>query len=236
MIANEQKIPQIKKNNDYMNQLEFVELSNSLSLLSTKIPLRWGYIQNNRYDDAIDMFSISNYGMLESAIQGLSDEHKNYLRRRWYLWKCSECDEYLFYMHNNVTKNPNRYDKSWDICIDNNYYFDIKGTVIPKSMRNDVPNILNNPFSMIKFYYDFQSRGRRYDSQNRLFIVHHSFVDENREFYLRCAWSTKVDLYSKFINGIRNVTLYNYGGNVAGVIFLIENLDNTISSIIPGLV
>lgn len=115
-----------------MNNSEFDALSNDLRSLATRIPLHWGAIQNNRTDDRIDMFAIDSYSELERQISHLSEEKKNYLRRRWYLWKCSQCDEYLFYVNDNVIQNPNRYDKSYDVRINGNLDFDIKGSVIPQ--------------------------------------------------------------------------------------------------------
>lgn len=103
------------------------------------------------------------------------------------MWRCSQCDEYLLYINDNVEQNPNPYDKSYDIIINNNLAFDIKGTVIPYKMRNRANEIIADPTEMIHFFYTEQSTGRRYDIQNRLFIVHHSFVDTKRELYLRCA-------------------------------------------------
>ena len=170
-----------------MTAAEFTTLSSDLRILSSKIPLHWGRVQNNYVDDQINMFSINSYADLEKNISHLTEEQKNYLRRRWYLWKCSECDEYLFYINPNTEKNPNPYDKEFDVIINNKYKFDIKGTVIPKDLRRDVNDVINHPEGMIKFFYDKQSTGRRFDIQNRLFIVHHSFIDQRREFYLRCA-------------------------------------------------
>ena len=79
-----------------MKQIEFDLLSNDLRALAVKIPLHWGTVQNNRIDDNINMFAINSYSELEKQIAHLNDYKKNYLRRRWFLWKCSECDEYLF--------------------------------------------------------------------------------------------------------------------------------------------
>ena len=182
-----------------MTEAEFNVLSQDLRNLVVKIPLRWGAVQNDRVDDDINMFEMGTFDQLESAIARLPDAEKNYLRRRWYLWKCSICDEYLFYVNPNVEKNPNQKDKEWDVRIDNAFAFDIKGTVIPREMRNDIGHVLQDPAEMVDFYYDNQSTGRRFDIQNRLFIVHHSFVDNDRELYLRCAWKSKRAIYNKVL-------------------------------------
>lgn len=216
-----------------MNDLEYQQLSTDLRTLAVKIPLHWGGVQNNYVDDKINMFAINRYSELESAIAFLSQDKKDYLRRRWYLWQCSKCDEYLFYKHPNVEKNPNPYDKAWDVCINNHYAFDIKGTVIPKDMRSDINAVLSSPLPMIQFFYDRQSTGRRYDMQNRLFIVHHSMVDEKREFLLRCAWGTKENAYNTFIDNIGSIPLFKYKDCLAQVIFIIELANRQTQIYIP---
>lgn len=62
---------------------------------------------------------------------------------------------------------------------------------------------------MIRFYYEEQSRGRRFDIQNRLFIVHHSFVDPNREFYLTCAWESERNIYIIFSKNVGEIEFLN---------------------------
>lgn len=218
-----------------MTQPEFDILSNDLRALAVKIPLHWGAVQNNRVDDNINMFAINSYAELERQISHLSDDKKNYLRRRWYLWKCAECDEYLFYKNDNVEKNPNRYDKAWDVRINGSFEFDIKGTVVPRDMRSDIEHLIANPKKMIEFYYDKQSTGRRYDIQNRLFIVHHSFVATEREFYLRCAWQSKESIYKHFCEIITQIDFTESHGVKAGVIFILERQKGKVEFVISGL-
>lgn len=218
-----------------MDTVEYNKLSSDLRTLAGLIPLHWGSIQNNSTDDIIDMFQIDSFDELENSLRNLSEEQKNYLRRRWYLWKCSQCDEYLFNVNENVEKNPNPYDKAYDVRINGNLDFDIKGTVIPRSMRNDVEAVIKNPRGMIDFFYDKQSIGRRYDIQNRLFIVHHSFIDPYREFYLRCAWQSKRRIYEQFCNNAHNISFYKTHNVIAGVIFILEREKNVVDYSIYGM-
>lgn len=205
-----------------MTELQFQKLSADLRKLAKVIPLHWGAVQNNRIDDKINMFSIDSYEALETAVSRLSADDANYLRRRWYIWKCSECDEYLFYKNINVEKNPNRYDKSWDIRINNQLAFDVKGTVIPYSMRTNANAVIEDPSAMIRFFYEEQSKGRRFDMQNRLFIVHHSFTNNKEELYLRCAWEAKEKAYKEFVEKIDHIKIYDYAGCKAVVVFVLE--------------
>lgn len=218
-----------------MIKLEFEKLSTDLRKIAKRIPLHWGRIQNNRFDDKIDMFSINSYDELENAISNLDEKKKDYLRRRWYLWKCSQCDEYLFYCNDNAEQNPNPYDKSYDIKFDHSIGFDIKGTVIPRNMRGEAEDVINNPEDMIDFFYEEQSKGRRFNIQNRLFIVHHSFIDPVREFYLRCAWGSKREIYKFFCDNFGKIHFTKTHNVLAGVIFILERELNVVETKIVGL-
>lgn len=222
-----------------MTAAEFESLSKDLRTVASKIPLNWGHIQNNRYDyelkQVCDIFAVTNLAELERHISRFDEDHKGYYRRRWYLLRCADCDEYLFYCNDNVEHNPDRFDKEWDIRIDNKYKFDVKGTVIPKSFRDQYEEVLNDPRKIIEFYYDHQSKGVRFDMQNRLFIVHHSLVDQRREFYLRCAWGSKASVYKRFVENVENIEFYEYKGCTAGVIFILEETKNDVKCLIDGL-
>lgn len=71
--------------------------------------------------------------------------------------------------------------------------------------------------------------------QNRLFIVHHSFINDSRELYLRCAWQTKREIYRIFSRNISSINFINYKNCKAAVIFILERELNKLEFIIPGL-
>lgn len=217
-----------------MTTVEFGVLSADLRALASKIPLKWGAIQNNRYDRLLDMFSCTTFQSLENALASHEDAVKQYFRRRWYMWQCAQCDEYLFCENGGVIHNPNPRDQSWDVDIRGINRFDIKGTVVPRDMRMDIDRLLDNPLDMIKFYYDRQSRGVRYCNQNRLFVVHHSFVAQEREFYLRCAWGVKRAAYQEFCNDLESIKLFRYAGCDAAVIFILEREKGRTEFAIPS--
>lgn len=222
-----------------MTQAEFEVLSNDLRTVAPKIPLNWGRVQNNVYDNELkrvcNIFNVKTLNELEGYIARFDEAHKSYYRRRWYILRCADCDEYLFYCNDNVEHNPDRFDKEWDIRINGTYKFDVKGTVIPRELRDNYEAVLENPEEIIKFYYDKQSTGVRYDMQNRLFIVHHSLVDPQREFYLRCAWESKKEVYKRFVENIDKIKFHEYKGCTAGVIFIIEENKGVAKCIIDGL-
>lgn len=215
-----------------MTKNQYEQLANDLQYLEKKIPLHWGTIQNNGTDNKINMFQISSFNALEKEIANLSENDKKYHRRRWFLWKCAQCDEHLFAMNSNVLQNPNTRDQNYDIEFNNNpeLRFDIKGTVLPRRFRNTINEVLNNPTNIIHFFYDEQSKGVRNNHQNRLFIVHHSYVAQEREMYLRCHWEFKEQVYKEYSSRITtNANFIKYQNTKADVIFIIENLDGTIS-------
>ncbi len=217
-----------------MNSAQFSKLSSDLRDIAVKIPLNWGSIQNDRFDSSINMFEADSYESLEHAIAHLDETKKNYFRRRWYMWKCAQCDEYLFAVNPGAEPNPNPLDQTYDVMFHDSLRFDIKGTVIPRSFRDNVESVISNPQEMIGFFYTRQSRGVRNCFQNRLFIVHHSFVNHDREFYLRCVWGTKRKLYKHFCGNFLKIKFKKFNNCQAGVIFLLEREKNVISCIIDG--
>lgn len=215
-----------------MTHPEYIQLSSDLQQLLKTIPLHWGEIQNDGMDCKIKMFQIHSFAELETRIQSLPEEDKNYFRRRWFLWKCAQCDEYLFCANSNVTPNPNSKDQDYDIEFNGNpeLRFDVKGTVIPKIFRDNIDLVIQDPSEMVRFFYEKQSRGVRDHVQNRLFIVHHSFRSLEREMVLRCHWEYKENLYKEYASKISQTSNFiSYQNVKADVVFLFENLDKTIS-------
>lgn len=214
-----------------MTQNEYIKLSNELQQLARIIPLQWGNIQNDGADKQINMFQIHTYEELESQIANLSDNSKNYFRRRWFLWKCAQCDEHIFCMNDNVSPNPNSRDQGYDIEFNNSSLrFDVKGTVIPREFRNDINAVLLDPTDMINFFYEKQSTGVRNNIQNRLFVIHHSYRNQEREMYLRCHWAFKLNIFKEYSEKISlNSNFINFQTAKADVIFIFENLDKTIT-------
>jgi len=216
-----------------MTANEFDKLCIELQQIVRQIPFKWGMVQNNLSDAAINMFAIKNFAELEAATQILNEEQRNYFKRRWFLWQCSRCDEFLFCKNENVMANPNKKDQLYDIEFNNEpaLRFDVKGTLVPKQFRNNAADIIENPQPMINFFYEQQSKGVRENYQNRLFIVHHSFRQQEREMYLRCHFSFKMNLYKQYAQKIKTTSnFYQYQTAKADVVFIIENDDKSITS------
>lgn len=221
-----------------MNQNQFEKLTKDLQSLAKIVPLNWGRVQNDGTDQQIDMFQINSFEELEKQTAALSENARNYFRRRWFLWKSAQCDEHIFCMNKNVSPNPNSKDQSYDIEFNSNssLRFDVKGTIIPKKFRSTINQVIQDPREMVKFFYEEQSKGVRNNQQNRLFIIHHSYLNQEREMYLRCHWEYKINvyrLYSEKVNLKSN--FIDYQNSKADVIFIFENLDKTITHLFHAI-
>ena len=125
---------------------QFRKLSAGLRQVAANIPLSWGKVQNDRYDndlkDVCNIFEMTSLPELEGYITQFDNAHQLYYKRRWYSVRLADCDEYLFYRHHNVEHNTNRFDKRWDIRINGMQYFDIKSTRIPVDSNFNFPDAL----------------------------------------------------------------------------------------------
>jgi len=89
---------------------------------------------------------------------------------------------------------------------------------------------MQNPEEMINFFYEKQSKGVRNNIQNRLFIVHHSYISQDREMYLRCHWAYKTIIYKLYAEKINiKSNFIQYKNAKADVMFIFENLDGKIT-------
>ena len=74
-----------------MDRAQFASLSQDLRRVAKDIPLRWGHIQNNNYDNQLrqvcNIFAVMSLDELEGYIARFDDDHKNYYRRRcvWFV-------------------------------------------------------------------------------------------------------------------------------------------------------
>jgi hypothetical protein len=213
-----------------MTQQEYNIKKQMLQSIVTKIPSSWGAVQNDASDGGINMFAINDYTTLISSITHLIEEQQQYLQRRWFLWQCSICDEYLFCINRNVKPNPDSKSKDYDIQFNNDEYlqFDIKGTVVPKQFREDVDELIKDPQPLIDFYYQKQSKQVRYGEQNRLFVIHHSYRNENRELILRAHFDFKQEAFKRYaMQTLLGKKYLNYKNAKADALFVFENEDKS---------
>lgn len=200
------------------------------------IPEKWGAIQNDRFDDKVKVFDILTLESLERAIANLEEKEKEYVRRRWYITQCTRCDEYLFCLNPDVEQNPLKFDKNWDLWFKGKIpvRFDLKCSVIPSAIRVDAVSVLADPQKLVESFYSNQGREGRYAFQNRLFVVHHSFVDFGRERQLRCAWRFKARVYEEYTRLVLegDKKFLHFGSCVSDVIVILEKAEGELESII----
>ena len=200
------------------------------------VPLRWNSVQNDLMDNELDLFRIRTLPEFEQATAKMNEKLKTYWLRRWFIWRHSACDEFLFSTIPGVTLNPDYKSKQYDAMFSNGMIFDLKSTRIFNDWKCYAPELIQNTRPLIERFYKEQSSDRRYGMQNRLFIVHHSFVGNNREFLVRCGWSAKMNAFKKFSENINDVQFCKLSNGVkAGVIYVLEKEEKKIETIVCGL-
>jgi len=211
-----------------MQEEEYIFLSKHLQDIADKMPNSWATVQNNRHDYAVNVFNYNSLESLTDAIKHFSQDDRNYFLRRWFLWTCSRCDEYLFYRQDGIAQNPDYKGRDWDIEFfgRSELRFDIKSTVLPKEMRTkDLKLIPDNHLELIKFNYDRQSRGVRMSMQNRLFIVH-IFTEPDIENKLRTCFDSKEVIYTKYTDTIRRNPyhkFFEYSNAISDIIYIADS-------------
>lgn len=212
---------------------EYAKVVESIRSSALRIPFKWGKIQNNEMDSITKkIFHWEDTDSILSDLRGYDNSVISYALRRWYIYKCSECDEYIFSKHDSVIKNPIYKDKRWDIKI-NDIEFDIKGTKIPNDFSYEY--IIKNPLDIIKWFYERQSKEERYGLQNRLFLIHHSMVSKERSDLIRCAFKSKERLINDFLDDFNNVEFFYYNGAKAIILVIVEKERGIIDSWYPTI-
>ncbi len=223
-----------------MNGAQFKALSKHLEVVAPKIPLRWGKIQNDRTDSKLNIFEYRSFHDLETALREFQVDEANYFKKRWFVWRCSQCDEYLFYSQTGVRANPESRDQDWDVEFfgRKDWRFDLKGTLVPRSLRRPNAKCLlpADPFELVSFNFENQSTGVRSHYQNRIFLVHVPFRAQN-ENILRANFKAKnsaVELYLQNLQQHPTYKFIDYKGLKCDVIFLCEDQRGIVSAQFAG--
>lgn len=147
-----------------------------------------------------------------------------YYYQRWFSICVSDCQAYLFCLNNGIILNPNRIDQGWDIeFIYYNLKIDIKSSRLPINFMPEITDyfekvtaLVTYPQSLIDFFYDKQSNGKRMAFQNRLFIVFCpkygiSVNQLKADFYIQ---KQAIDTYANYINKNNpNLFIYRFKAN-----------------------
>jgi len=218
-----------------MNESQFNALAKHLAEVAPDIPLRWGKVQNDFSDSKLNIFDYRSFRMLENALEGFSDNEKNYFKKRWFIWRCSQCDEYLFYSQAGVAANPESRDQDWDVEFfgRSDWRFDVKGTLVPRQLRKDSKKgpLPADAQKLISFNFENQSTGVRSHYQNRIFLVHVPFSYRN-ENHLRANFRAKKNAVENYIETLLKEPTYrffDYKGLKCDVVFLCEDSRGNVS-------
>jgi len=187
------------------------------------------------------LFEYETYDALNAAIERHiqktfienTEDARNYYRHRWFIYKCSEADEYLFKILPSVV-NDGSNDPNRDFTIRNKVSLDLKGTVLLKQYKDDPEYVYKNPLALIDSYYKEQSQDFHYRRrlQNRLFVVHHSYVAPERESYVRTLFDVKSVIFKRYVDMMlqSDHKIFDYmNGRKADLIMLVETADGRIA-------
>lgn len=198
-------------------------LLSHIKAIAEIVPYQWGRMQVKAYDRKLPkLYEYQTYDELNEAIANgirrgyLTDtDDNNYYRHRWFVYKCSELDEYLF---NTVTDNKIR--------------LELKGQVFYNKYNDDIDYTFRVPLKFIDSLYKQQcfEYHRKKRLENRLFIAYHSFVSPAREPFLRTMFDEKENIFREYNGWLTSGhKLFDYlNHRKADLILLIEQADGTI--------
>jgi hypothetical protein len=90
--------------------------------------------------------------------------------------------------------------------------------------------LFRHPEQLVNFFYTYQSTGVRNCRQNRIFIVHHSFVSTRNTLKLRCQWDFKEKTFTEYAGRVTNKAKFIKHSDVkSDIIFIIENRDGSLA-------
>ena len=223
-----------------LNSEQFAVLNQHLNNICHSVPYKWGRMQTKEMDRKLPkLYEYETYDELNAAISHYAerkyittdDEQNNYYRHRWYVFRCSLGDEYLFKSLPDVIGVEN--NPWFDFTLFNRFNLDLKGTVILRQYKDDPEYVFRTPLALIDSLYKQQSQDFRYRRrlQNRLFLVHHSFIDPSREPVLRAAFDVKKIIfedYAKLLSSPNHKLFDYYYDRNADIIFFVEKPDGTL--------
>lgn len=208
-----------------LNSEEFIVLSQHLNIISHIVPYKSGGMAAIELDRKLPkLFEYKTYDELSEAIErnilrGFipnTDHARNHFKHRWFVYKCSEVDEYLF-----------------TTIVSGRFGLELKGAVILKEYGT-IARALDIPLALIDWSYKQQSRDFHYRGRlkNRLFFVPYSYMTPAREPVLRVNFDAKEFVFKEYAKLLANPEhkIFEYmNGRKADIIFLIENLDGSLS-------
>lgn len=226
-----------------LSQETYLFLSKHLNDICHIVPYKWGRMQTKELDRRLPkLLTYNTYDELNGAIQrnvdrGIlpdNDEENNYYRHRWFVYKCAEVDEYLYYK-NVITLFSVLPNGEYDFLpIIDRYKLDLKSYVMLNQHKDNHQYAFKNPLAVIDSFYKEQRREFYYRNRNRnsLFLVHYSDISPEAEPYLRVRFDIKSKIFIEYAKMIMNPAhqIYDYlHGRKTDIMFFIQNVDGTFS-------
>lgn len=216
-----------------ITEKEYNQLRVHLPKIQDKIPFNWGRIQSKDLDRRLSkMLNYNTYAELNEVIQknvargflSNNNAENNYYRYRWFIYKCSEVDEYIF---NNIMNNI------YQAPLISTYNLIVKGFVILPEITEKMELFYKNPLSLVDYLYKEQKKNffRSRRLENRLFVAYHC-KDISKEPAIRCDFELKESVFEDFIQMTieKSHKLYTYlNERKSDVILIQQNDTGTIS-------
>ncbi len=178
------------------------------------VPYDWGKIQDNRYDRLTDfIYSIVEYDkLIDTADRNFGGREdytalKDYALNRWYNFWSAMALEHIFAASPHVKAEADRKNRFSDFEI-GGIKFDLKTSVFPAGYGKTLAEARNDPYSLILWLYENQSRERRMHYKNRLFLVLFSRAGQHWKLKAEIDWlKTVIDGYTA---GFEKQRLYHF--------------------------
>ncbi len=154
---------------------EIERIGRQLARIVQEIP--WGRVQNDAWDGRCQfIFRLRTVDRVRVRAEEIArqqalnpDAFVSYALRRWYCFWGARMAELLFLRHPNVLPGPPR-DHEVDFTIDL-VPFDLKTTELPRAFAGRLDDLVENQVRAATWFYEHQSRERRFHAANRLFLV-----------------------------------------------------------------
>ena len=162
---------------------QYEHLRKHLPKIQDKIPFNWGRIQSKDLDRRLpklltyDTYAELNEAIQQSVLRGYlpnNNEENNYYRHRWFIYKCSEVDEYIF---NQLL------DGMYVTPLIQVYNLMVKGFVILPEVKEKLELFYKNPLALADYLYKEQKKNffRSRRLENRLFIAYHTMIYQRNQ-------------------------------------------------------
>ena len=173
----------------------------NLDLLEDELKKRWPYKdlwfrkQNNTWDlqsnFIYDTFYFENLlECISTAVQKNQFPKRAffyYAVNRWYNYWSARGIEQLFCNLKGVTPAKHTKDRLVDFSI-NGINFDHKTSIFPKKFNYNFAYAQQNPIQLIYWLYNNQSTGRRFHTENRLFIIVYNHEGDHYKLKAEISW------------------------------------------------